>query len=121
MRLSVGFRAWRGGERARRHMFQHDGLDDARMAEAEAALRPYRWSQMTSRAVALCLVEAIERDAVAADDGRVWMVERTLSACRWRGLTVEGVACQAAVALDAWHASWRRLEIELAGLLDTRR
>ena len=98
-------------------MFQHEWLDDARMAGAEAALRPCRWRRMTSRAVALRLVEAIEGDAVAMDDGRVWMVERALSACRWRGLTVEGVARQAAVALDDWHASWRRLEIELAWLL----
>jgi hypothetical protein len=49
----------------------------------------------------------------------VWIVERPLAACRWRGLTVAGVARQAAAALDAWHASCRRLEIELARLLDS--
>jgi hypothetical protein len=49
------------------------------------------------------------------------MVERALSACHWRGLTIAGVACQAAVALDAWQTSCQRLEIELAWLLDTCR
>ncbi len=76
---------------------------------------------MTVRAVALRLVEAIEDGEVAVDDGQVWIVERALSACRWHGLTVAGVACQAAAALESWHTSSQRLEIELAWLLDSRR
>jgi hypothetical protein len=71
------------------------------------------------RAVALRLVEAIEDAEVPVDDGRVCIVERALSACRWRGLTVVGVARQAAAALEGWHAPCRRLEIELAWLLDS--
>ena len=81
---------------------------------------------MTVRAVAFRLVEAIEGEVVAVDDGRVWRVERALSAveralsaCRWRGLTLAGVAGQAAAALECWDASCRRLEIELARLLDS--
>ena len=96
-------------------------LDGAQMARIEAALQPCAWKRMTVRAVALRLVEAIEHGEVAVDDGRVWIVERSLSACRWRGLTVAGVACQAGAALERWHASCRRLEIELAWLLDCRR
>ena len=52
------------------------------------------------------------------DDGRVWMVERALSAYRWRALAVAGVASQAAAALESCHTSRRRLDIELAWLLD---
>jgi hypothetical protein len=76
---------------------------------------------MTVRAVALRLVGAIEGTGTASDDNRVWMVERVLSACRWRGLTIAGVARQAAVALDVWQTSCQRLEIELAWLLETSR
>jgi len=56
---------------------------------------------MTARAVAFRSVEAIEGDLVAADDRPVWIVEQTLAARRWPGLTVAGVARHAAVALDA--------------------
>ena len=94
-------------------------LDSAQLARTEAALQPYAWKRMTVRAVAFRLVEAIEGDVVAVEDCRVWMVERALLACRWRGLTVAGMACQAAAALESWHASCRRLEIELAWLLDS--
>ena len=73
------------------------------------------------RAVACRLVEAIDGEVARPDDGRVWIVERALSACRWRGLTVAGVARQAAAALESWHASCRRLEVELAWLLDSSR
>ena len=76
---------------------------------------------MTVRAVASRLVEVIDGPGAAGEDNRVWMVERALSACHWRGLTIAGVACQAAVALDAWQTSCQRLEIELAWLLDTSR
>ena len=65
-------------------------LDSAQIARMEAALQPYAWKRMTVRAVAFRLVEAIENCEVAVDDGRVWIVERVLSACRWRGLTVAG-------------------------------
>ena len=70
-------------------------------------------------AVAVRLVEAIDGDGLAIDENRVWTVAQALSACRWRGLTVAGVARQAAAALEAWHVSRRRLEIELAWLLDS--
>src|SRR5438105_1266484 len=99
-------------------MFAHEWLGDARMAGVEAALAPYGWRRMTVRAVAQRLVEAIDGDAVIPDDGRVWMVERALSSCRWRALTLAGVAQQAAGALDTWHASWQRLELELSRVLD---
>ncbi len=46
------------------------------------------------------------------------MVGRVLSACRWRSLTVAGVARQAAAGLETWHASCRRFEVEMASLLD---
>jgi hypothetical protein len=36
---------------------------------------------MRTRAVAVRLVERINGDTVAIDDGRVWMVERALSTC----------------------------------------
>ena len=65
------------------------------MARVEAALGPYAWKRMTVRSVALRLVEAIEGGGVAVDDGRIWIVQRALSACRWRGLMVAGVARQA--------------------------
>ena len=96
-------------------------LDSAQLARIEAALQPCAWKRVTVRAVALRLVEAIEDGEVVVDDGQVWIVERALSACRWRGLTVAGVARQAAAALESWHTSCRRLEIELAWLLDSRR
>ena len=99
-------------------MFEHEWLDDARMAAVEAALAPYQWRRMTLRAVAHRLVAAVDGDAVITDDGRVWMVERALSSCRWRALTLAGVAQQAAGALETWHASWQRLELELSRLLD---
>ena len=95
------------------------GFDSAQLARIEATLAPYAWKRMTVRAVAFRLVEAIENGEVAADDGQVWIVERALSACRWRGLTVSGIARQAAAALERWHTSCRRLEIELAWLLDS--
>ena len=94
-------------------------LDSAQMARVEAALGPYAWKRMTVRAVAFRLVEAIEGGGVAVDDGRVWIVERALSACRWRGLTVAGAARQAAAALESWHASCRRLD-DRAGLASRR-
>jgi hypothetical protein len=100
-------------------MAQQDQLDPVRMACIEAALRPYAWRRMSVRAVARRLVEAIDGEVVSIDDDRVWMVERALSACRWRGLTVVGVARQAAAALESWHVSRQRLEIELAWLLDS--
>jgi hypothetical protein len=34
------------------------------------------------------------------DDGRAWMVEHALATCRWRGLTVVGVACQVGDAVE---------------------
>jgi hypothetical protein len=74
---------------------------------------------MSARVVACRLVEEIDRDLVAADDDRVWIVEQALSACRWRGLTVAGVARQAAAALETWEANRRWLDIELAWLLDS--
>ena len=81
-------------------------------------MRPYAWRQMNVRAVARRLVEEIDGDVVAVDDGRVWTVERALWACRWRGLTVAGVARQACAALESWDANCRRLDIELVSLLD---
>jgi hypothetical protein len=45
---------------------------------------------------------------------------KALLACRWRGLTVAGVARQAAAASETWwHGSHRRLDLELAWLLDS--
>jgi hypothetical protein len=99
-------------------MLQHAQLDDAQVRRIEAALRPHAWQRMSLRAVALRLVEEIDGGRPAADDDRVWMVERSLSGCRWRGLTVAGLARQAAAALATWQASRRRLELELASLLD---
>ncbi len=49
----------------------------------------------------------------------IWIVQRALSACRWRGLMVAGVARQASAALESWHTSCRRLDIELAWRLDS--
>ena len=89
------------------------------MARIDAALGPYAWKRMTVRSVALRLVEAIAGGGVAVDDGRVWIVERALSACRWRGLMVAGVARQASAALASWHTSCRRLDIELDWRLDS--
>ena len=100
-------------------MPQQARFDGAQMARVEAALGPYAWKMMTVQAVAFRLVEALEGEVVAVDDGRVWLVERALSACRWRGLTLAGIAGQAAAALECWDASCRRLEIELARLLDS--
>ena len=97
----------------------HAQLDDARVARVEAALCPYVWRRMSVGAVAVRLVEAIDGDGLAIDENRVWMVAQALSACRWRGLTVAGVARQAAAALETWHVSRPRLEIELAWLLDS--
>ena len=71
------------------------------------------------RAVAVRLVEEIDRDLVAMDDDRVRMVAHAPSACRRQGLTVAGVARQAAAALESWHASCRRLDGQLAWLLDS--
>jgi hypothetical protein len=73
---------------------------------------------MRAPVVARRLVEEIDGDSGATDDDRVWMVERALSACRWRGLTVVGLVRQAAAALETWEVSRRRLDIELAWLLD---
>ena len=73
---------------------------------------------MTVLAVARRLVELIDGEVGDADDGRVWMVERALSGCRWRGLTVAGVAHQAAVALQTWQASCRLPEVGLVSLFD---
>jgi hypothetical protein len=71
-------------------------------------------------AVAVRLVAELDGEVVALDDGRVWIVKRALLACRWRGLTVAGVARQAAAVLETWwHASHRRLDLELAWLLDS--
>jgi hypothetical protein len=98
-------------------MHQDDRLHRARLSTIEAEFRPFAWRQMTVRAVAVRLVQAIEREDVQADDGRVWMVEQALSACHWRGLTTEGVARQAAAALEVWHVSRQRLDVELAWLL----
>ena len=93
-------------------------LDAAGMARIEAALLPYGWRRMTVYAVSRRMVELLDGEVVDPDDGRVWMVGRALSACRWRSLTVVGVARQAAAALESWHASRRRLEVELASLFD---
>jgi hypothetical protein len=100
-------------------MGQHERLDDARMACIEAAFRRFAWRRMSVRAVAFRLVADIDGDVAAVDDDRVWMVERALAACRWRGLTLVGVAGQAAAALEIWHASCRLLDLELARLLDS--
>jgi hypothetical protein len=94
-------------------------LDDARIACIEAALGPSAWRRMKVRVVAFRLVEEIERQVVAMDDPRVSMVEQALSECRWRGLTLVGLARQAAAALETWHASRRRLDTELARLLES--
>ena len=51
-------------------------------------------------------------------DDRVWIVEQAPSACRWQGLTVAGVARQAAATLESWHASCRRLDVQPARLLE---
>ena len=100
-------------------MLRHERLNDGRMAGIEAVLGACAWREMTARAVALRLVCEIEGEAVAVDDDRVWVVERALSACRWRGLTLAGVAGEAAAALEVWDAGCRRLELELAKLLDS--
>jgi hypothetical protein len=100
-------------------MLHRVSLKDAWIARVEAALAPYAWRRMTVQAVAVRLVAELDGDVLGADDGRVWMVQRTLSACRWRGLTLVGVARQAAAALESWNASHRQLELELAWLLDT--
>jgi hypothetical protein len=100
-------------------MLHQHRLDDARMARVAAALATYAWRRMSVRAVAVRLVAENDGEVVALDDGRVWMVKRALLACRWRGLTVAGVARQAAAALGTWHASHRRLDLELAWLLDS--
>lgn len=99
-------------------MLGHTWQDDSQTARIEAAFRSYAWRRMTVRAVALRLVEELVGEAVAADDDRVWVVERALTACHWRGLTVPGLVGQAVIALQSWHASCRWLELELAWLLD---
>jgi hypothetical protein len=93
-------------------------FDEAAIARIEAALLRCGWRRMTVDAVAWCLVELLEGEVADPDDGRVWMVGSVLSACRWRSLTAAGVARQAIAAVEAWHASCRRLEAELASLLD---
>jgi hypothetical protein len=98
-------------------MLQHGRFDESRMAGIEAALRPYAWRRMSSRAVARRLVEELDGEAVVPDDPRAEMVERALAACRWRGLTIAGVARQAATSLEVWHTSRRRLDAELARVL----
>jgi|tagenome__1003787_1003787.scaffolds.fasta_scaffold20989002_7 hypothetical protein len=100
-------------------MLSGERLDDARIARIEAALGPHAWRRMRAPVVARRLVEELDGDVVAAGDDRVWMVERALSACRWRGLTIAGVARQAAAALETWEANRRWLDIELAWLLDS--
>jgi hypothetical protein len=100
-------------------MLSDGRLDDGHIVRIEAALRPHAWRRMRTDVVARRLVEEIDGDPVATDDDRVWMVEQALSACRWRGLTIAGVARQAAAALEAWDASRRWLDIELAWLLDS--
>jgi len=100
-------------------MLHHDRPDDARMASVEAALATCARRRMSVRAVAVRLVAELDGEVVALDDGRVWMVKQALLACRWRALTVASVARQAAAALETWHASHRRLELELAWLLDS--
>lgn len=99
-------------------MSHPERLDAAGVARVEAALLLYGWRRMTLHVVARSLVELLDGEVVDPDDGRVWIVGRALSTCRWRSLTVTGVARQAAAALAAWHASCRRLEVELASLLD---
>jgi hypothetical protein len=74
---------------------------------------------MSVRAVAVRRVAENDGEVVALDDGRVWIVKRARLACRWRGLTVAGVARRTAGALETWHASHRRFELELAWLLDS--
>jgi hypothetical protein len=98
-------------------MAQHQQLDEVRMRRIEAALGPYTWTRRSVRAVAQRLVEEIAGDVADPDDVRVWVVEQALSVCRWRSLTVAGLARQAEVALEMWHVSCRRLELELAWLL----
>src|SRR3954452_6332370 len=98
-------------------MSREEPLDPAGRARLHASL-PHGWRRMTVHAVALRVVEALDGDAVDPDDGRVWMVGRGLSACRWRSLTVAGLARQAAEALETWEDSRRRLDVELASLLD---
>ena len=93
-------------------------LDDDARARIEAALLRFGWRRMTVDAVAPFLVELLDGEVTDPDDGRVWMVGRALSACRWRSLTVAGVARLATEALEAWHGDCARLEGELASLLD---
>ena len=96
----------------------HDGrLDDGSRQRLHATLRPYAWRRMTVGAVAHRLVEALDGDANAVDEHRVWMVQRALSHCGWRELALAGLARQAAAALHTWDVSRRRLDAELARLL----
>ena len=73
---------------------------------------------MSVGGAAVRLAAAIDNDGLTIDEHRVWIVAQALSACRWQGMTVAGVARQAAAALEVWDASCRRLELELAKLLD---
>jgi hypothetical protein len=91
-------------------------IDDARMRRSGSWSVPVEGDDCAGGA--LRLVEAIEGDALAVDDGRLWIVQRALTPCRWRSLTVAGVAGQAAVVLDAWRAGCRPAEIELARPLE---
>src|SRR4051794_2039294 len=98
-------------------MFPDEYFDHTGIAAVETALGEYAWRRMRVRAVACRLVEVIDGDVAPGDDARVELVERALAACRWRALTGRGVAQQAAAALETWHTSRWRLDVELARLL----
>ena len=111
----------------RRFRFRSGGVARSRRDVPPRAFGRRRCGARRSRApplrlevhvVARRLVELLDGEVVDPDDGRIWIVGRALSTCRWRSLTVMGVARQAAAALATWHASCRRLEVELASLLD---
>jgi len=98
-------------------MIGDERVDDGSMRRIEATLRPYAWRRMTVGAVAHRLVEALDGDAAEVDEHRVWMVQRALSHCGWRELTLAGLVRQARAALHTWDLSRRRLDAELARLL----
>jgi hypothetical protein len=98
-------------------MLYHERLTDVRMARVEAALGRCAWRRMSPRAVAMCLAPSSTARWLRTTVASGWWSGR-LSACRWRSLTLAGVAGQAAAALETWHASCRLLDLELTRLLD---
>ena len=95
-------------------------LESTQMARVEAALGPYAWKRMTVRSVALRLVEAIEGGGVAVDDGRsvdcrAGALGLSVARPDGRGRGAPGRPPRS----RAGTTSCRRLEIELAWLLDS--